>query len=175
MLDSLITSKTRIKLLLKFFLNASTKAYLRGLAEEFGESTNSIRLELNHLEEAGLLKSESEGNKKVYQANSEHPLFHDIRNLVLKHSGITQIIDQVVEKTGDIEKVWVKGDFARGKDSDTVELVVMGNHINIAYFNSLLKKVEDLIKRNIRYVIISSDSEAQINYTGAQNLLIWEK
>jgi len=41
MLDSLITSKTRIKLLLKFFLNTSTHAYLRGLADEFGESTNA--------------------------------------------------------------------------------------------------------------------------------------
>ena len=50
MLDSLITSKTRIKLLLKFFLNTSTHAYLRGLADEFGESTNALRLELNHLE-----------------------------------------------------------------------------------------------------------------------------
>lgn len=175
MLDSLITSKTRIKLLLKFFLNSTMKAYLRGLADEFGESTNSIRLELNHLEKAGLLKSESEGNKKVYQANSEHPLFHDIRNLVLKHSGITQVIDQAVEKTGDIEKVWVKGDFAQGKDSGVVELIVMGNRINADYFNSLVKRVEDLIKRNIRYVIVSSESEAQMNCAGAQNLLIWEK
>lgn len=175
MLDSLITSKTRIKLLLKFFLNSTMKAYLRGLADEFGESTNSIRLELNHLEKAGLLKSESEGNKKVYQANSEHPLFHDIRNLVLKHSGITQIIDQVVEKTGDIEKVWVKGDFAQGKDSGVVELIVMGNRINADYFNSLVKRVEDLIKRNIRYVIVSSESEAQTDCAGVQNLLIWEK
>lgn len=175
MLDSLITSKTRIKLLLKFFLNSTMKAYLRGLADEFGESTNSIRLELNHLEKAGLLKSESEGNKKVYQANSEHPLFHDICNLVLKHSGITQIIAQVVEKTGDIEKVWVKGDFAQGKDSGVVELIVMGNRINADYFNSLVKRVEDLIKRNIRYVIVSSESEAQMNCAGAQNLLIWEK
>lgn len=175
MLDSLITFKTRIKLLLKFFLNSTMKAYLRGLADEFGESTNSIRLELNHLEKAGLLKSESEGNKKVYQANSEHPLFHDIRNLVLKHSGITQVIDQAVEKTGDIEKVWVKGDFAQGKDSGVVELIVMGNRINADYFNSLVKRVEDLIKRNIRYVIVSSESEAQMNCAGAQNLLIWEK
>ncbi len=175
MLDSLITSKTRIKLLLKFFLNSSMKAYLRGLAEEFGESTNAIRLELNHLEEAGLLKSESEGNKKVYQANSAHPLFHDIRNLVLKHSGITQIIDQVVEKTGDIEKVWVKGDFAQGKDSDVVELVVLGKCINANYFNSLVKKVEELIKRNIRYVILSSEPEAQMNCAGEKSLLIWKK
>ena len=65
MLDSLITSKTRIKLLLKFFLNTSTHAYLRGLADEFGELTNALRLELNHLENAGLLKAENERNKKV--------------------------------------------------------------------------------------------------------------
>lgn len=151
------------------------KAYLRGLADEFGESTNSIRLELNHLEEAGLLKSESEGNKKVYQANPEHPLFHDIRSLVLKHSGITPIIDQVVEKTGDIEKVWVKGDFAQGKDGGVVDLIVMGNCINVEYFNSLIKKVEDLIKRRIHYIIISSESEAQLHCAGEKNLLIWKK
>lgn len=75
MLDSLITSKTRIELLVKFFLNSSMKSYLRGLADEFGESTNAIRLELNHLEEAELLRAGYEGNKKVYQANPSHPLF----------------------------------------------------------------------------------------------------
>ena len=78
MLDSLITSKTRIKLLLKFFLNTSTHAYLRGLADEFGESTNALRLELNHLENAGLLKAENKGNRKVYHANSAHHLFYNL-------------------------------------------------------------------------------------------------
>ena len=58
MLDSIITSKTRIKLLLKFFLNSETKSYLRNLEQEFGESTNGIRVELNRLEGAGLLKTE---------------------------------------------------------------------------------------------------------------------
>ena len=53
MIETLISSKTRIKLLLKFFLNSNTTAYLRGLEEEFGESTNSIRLELNRFEKAG--------------------------------------------------------------------------------------------------------------------------
>ena len=61
MLESLITSKTRTKLLLKFFLNPGTSAYLRGLAEEFGESTNGVRVELNRLSEAGLLESADEG------------------------------------------------------------------------------------------------------------------
>lgn len=135
------------------------KAYLRGLAEEFGESTNAIRLELNHLEKAGLLQSELEGNKKVYQANPSHPLFNDIRHLVLKHSGITQVIDEVVLRVGDIRKVWLRGDFALGKDSDLIDLVVSGCHIDMEYFNQLLKKAEEIVKRQIRYVIIFPEQE----------------
>ena len=77
MLETLISSRTRIKLLLKFFLNAQSKGYLRSLEHEFGESTNAIRLELNKFEEAGMLSSESEGNKKVYRANPKHPLFEN--------------------------------------------------------------------------------------------------
>jgi len=63
MLDTLITSKTRIKLLLKFFLNSNASSYLRNLEGEFGESTNGIRLELNKFEKAGLLQSQVSGNK----------------------------------------------------------------------------------------------------------------
>ena len=138
MLDSLITSKTRIKLLLKFFLNTSTHAYLRGLADEFGESTNALRLELNHLENAGLLKAENKGNRKVYHANSAHPLFNDIHRLVLKHSGITQVIEEVVERVGDISKVWVRGDFAVGKDSDLINLFSPGIKYSASCFGKMI-------------------------------------
>ena len=75
MIDTLITSKTRIKLLLKFFLNPDVRGHLRGLAEEFGESTNAVRTELNRLAEAGLLRVADEGRRKLYGANSSHPLF----------------------------------------------------------------------------------------------------
>ena len=68
MLDTIITSKTRIKLLMKFFLNPGTKAYLRELAAEFGESTNSVRIELNRLTDAKLLKSTNFGRKIIYSA-----------------------------------------------------------------------------------------------------------
>ena len=175
MLDSLITSKTRIKLLLKFFLNSSMKAYLRGLSDEFGESTNAIRLELNHLEEAGLLNSQTEGNKKVYQANPRHPLFNDIHNLVLKHSGITQVIEEVVQRAGNIEKVWLKGGFAQGKDSPVIELVVIGNDIDTVYFTSLIKKVKELIKRDVNYSLVSSSEEASAVTRDEKMLLIWNK
>jgi predicted ArsR family transcriptional regulator len=55
MLDNLITSKTRLRLLVKFFLNAATEGYLRGLADELDENTNAIRKELNNLSEAGFI------------------------------------------------------------------------------------------------------------------------
>jgi hypothetical protein len=115
MLESLITSKTRIKLLLKFFLNSNTSAHLRGLESEFGESTNGIRLELNRFEHAGLLSSHLEGNRKLYAANVKHPLFTDIQNLVHKHVGLDQLIDKVILRLGKVEKVYLTGAFARGQ------------------------------------------------------------
>ena len=85
MLETLISSKTRIKLLLKFFLNSKTTAYLRSLESEFGDSTNAIRLELNRLEKAGMLSSFMQGNKKMFTANTQHPLFSEVHNLSLIH------------------------------------------------------------------------------------------
>lgn len=64
MIDSLISSKTRIKLLMKFFLNPGVTSYLRGLADEFGESTNAVRVELNRLCSAGFLEEVPEGGRK---------------------------------------------------------------------------------------------------------------
>ena len=109
MLDSLITSQTRIKLLLKFFLNPESRSYLRELADEFGESTNSVRVELNRLTEAGLLCSADEGRTKVYRANTKHPLFPEIHSMVRKFTGIDQLIPQVLSKLGDIHSAYIVG------------------------------------------------------------------
>lgn len=87
MLETLITSKTRIKLLLKFFLNINNQGYLRSLENEFNESTNGIRQELNRFEQAGLLLAESDGNKKLYRANTLHPLFKDLNSIIRKFIG----------------------------------------------------------------------------------------
>jgi hypothetical protein len=175
MLDTLITSKTRLKLLLKFFLNSSARAHLRNLEAEFGESTNAIRLELNKFEEAGLLKSEMEGNKKVFRANTGHPMFSDIHNILLKTIGLDQIIDRVVTKLGNVEMAFVTGDFARGKDTRIIDLVFVGNDINQEYLVKLATKTEELIKRKIRYVIFRTEEFEgyRKNITAKDLLLIW--
>jgi hypothetical protein len=176
MLDTLITSKTRLKLLLKFFLNSSSQAHLRNLETEFGESTNSIRLELNKFAEAGLLKSEMKGNKKVFTANTGHPLFQDIHNIVLKTVGFDQIIDRVVTKLGNVEVAYVTGTFARGLDNRIIDLVLVGEHINQEYLVKLASMTEEMINRKIRYVVFQPDEFENFRkqLTSSDMLLIWK-
>jgi len=153
MLDTLITSKTRIKLLLKFFLNSSSSSYLRGLESEFGESTNAIRLELNKFEEAGLLTTEVVGNKKMFKANTRHPLYMDIHNIIMKYIGLDQVVEKVANKLGDVKLVFLTGDFARGSNSSIVDLIFIGDDIDKTYLIRLIDKAEGLIKRKIRYLV----------------------
>ncbi len=173
MLDTLITSKTRIKLLLKFFLNSNSRSYLRNLETEFGESTNSIRLELNKFEQSGLLKSELDGNRKYFRANTDHPLFKDIHNILLKQIGFDKIIERVIEKLGNLDEVYVVGDFARGIDNNIIDLVFVGDGINKEYLVKLVDKAEGFISRKIRYIVYGK-SEAGIFFKSQkeENLLV---
>ena len=174
MIATLISSKTRIKLLLKFFLNSNNSSYLRGLEQEFGESSNSIRLELNRFEKSGLLISSLKGNRKYFQANTNHPLFGDIHNIVKKHIGFDQIILNILEKLGDLQQVYVLGAFARGLDNPVIDLMLIGD-INKSYFIQLLEKVEILIGRRIRYIIYVSDIEIDWGQYKEKPLLLWEQ
>ncbi|MCK4639590.1 MAG: ArsR family transcriptional regulator [Bacteroidales bacterium] len=176
MLDTLITSKTRIKLLLKFFLNSNSSAYLRNLENEFGESTNSIRIELIRFEKAGLLKSQYKGNKKFFRANTEHPLFNAINNLLRKHLGFDRIIETVVKKLGEVKCVFIVGDFARGIDNNIIDLIFVGN-INKNFLVELIEKAEKLIKRRIRYLVFTPDEfeNYRKDRKGIEPLLLWKE
>ena len=102
---------------MKFFLNPNTSAYLRGLASEFGESSNAVRLELNRLEDAGMLAAKTNGNKKMFQVNKQHPLYSAVHQIVRKYVGVDKIIQNIEKGLGNLELVYMGGDLARGKDS----------------------------------------------------------
>ncbi|HDR88720.1 MAG TPA: ArsR family transcriptional regulator [Bacteroidetes bacterium] len=177
MLDTLITSKTRVKLLLKFFLNSNSSSYLRGLEQEFGESTNAIRLELNRFEQAGLLTSDTRGNRKYFRANTSHPLYHDIHNILLKYIGFDQIIEKIINKLGEMDRVYVTGNFARGTDSRIIDLVFIGNRINKDYLMHLVEKCEELINRKIRYLVFDNGNYREYlkEYRDSELLLLWKR
>lgn len=164
MLDTLIQSKTRLKLLLRLFLNPDTTAYLRGLAQEFNESTNAIRVELNRFEEAGLILSHKDGKKKMYQVNTGFPMFNELQKIAFKHFGIDQIIEQVIKKLGEVEAVYLTGDLARGLDSKVVDVTLIGTDIDNIYVARLVEKAEELIGRKIRTLTFESYEHVEIGY-----------
>ena len=98
MLNQIITSKTRLRLLIKFFISQTNRGYLNGLANEMGESTNSIRKELNHLYSAGYLEKFKKDNKVEYKVNTDHPLYETLKKVVFKHLGLEDIVEDKIFK-----------------------------------------------------------------------------
>lgn len=176
MLETLITSKTRINLLLKFFLNSKNTAWLRSLESEFPETSNAIRLELLRFERAELLKSRLVGNKKIYQANTKHPLFPEINALLMKHFGLDEVIERVTKKLGELEAVYLVGKLAKGQESKMVDLWFVGDEIDKKYLLKVVEKAENKIDRKIRYITFSKHEFKDFSKNIKENelLLLWK-
>lgn len=151
MLDLLITSKTRVKLLVKFFITSANSGHLRGLATEFNESTNAIRKELNHLSEAGYLEKKEVSNKIAYAANEQHPMFKLLQQVVHKYLGLDTIVEKILERMGDVSQIELIGDYAKGIDSGVIEINITGNTINTEYTKSIIPKIEEIVNRKVQF------------------------
>lgn len=176
LLTGLISSKTRIKLLVRLFLNPHSRAYLRELAKEFNVSTNSVREELNQLTKTNLLISEKKGRNVLYGANTKHSLFPELRSMVQKLIGIDQVIDSIVNRLGNLEKVYLIGDYAEGKDTGIIDLLLVGD-IDSYHLNDLTQKTERYIHRKIRTLVFKNDELQSFvgEFRKKPQMLIWSK
>ena len=175
LLSGLISSKTRIKLLVRLFFNPSTRSYLRELAKEFNVSTNAVREELNQLKHTQLLKTEKSGRQVFYMANTAHSLFPELKSMVSKVIGIDQVIDGIVNRLGKLERAYLIGDYAEGKDTGIIDLVLVGN-IDQYHLNDLSRKTERYIKRKIRSLVLGTDEFESFKpkITDQPHVLIWK-
>ena len=174
MLDTLITSKTRVKLLMKFFLNPGTRAYLRELASEFDESSNSVRVELNRLSKAKIISSENVGRTIEYYANEEHSLFNELQSLVRKYAGVDKLVETLIKKLGDVKTAYLVGDYARGMDTGLIDIIFIGK-INKMELDRIAERRGRDISRKIRPMVVTVKELhslwEQLNMDHA--LLIW--
>jgi predicted transcriptional regulator len=170
----LISSKTRVKLLVRFFCNPETSSYLRELAKEFNVSTNAVREELNQLTEVGFLKSCKNGRQVLYTANEQHPLFPELKTMVAKVMGIDQVVEGIVSRLGDLESAYLIDDYAEGKDTGIIDLLLVGD-INQHHLNDLSRKTEQYIKRKIRTLVLSRDEYKSMmsELDKRPNVLVW--
>ena len=160
MLDKLFTSKTRVRLLLKLFLNPQVSSYLRELATEFKLSPNALKEELDGLSSAGYLDKEKKGRSIYYKANVQHPFFPELSSLVRKHFGLDQLIAQILKHLGDVKAVYVLDDYARGVDSGLIDVLIVGN-ASSNYLNVLCQAAERKLKRKVRAMAISREEFAK--------------
>ncbi len=155
MLTELFTSKTRIKLLMKLFLNPQVSCYLRELASEFQVSPNAIKGELDSLSSAGYLEREQNGRSIYFRANTNHPFFPEISSIVRKTLGIDKLVDEIMVSLGRVEAVYILDDYAQGKDSGIIDLLVVGN-IDRDRLENLRRITEKKINRKIRTMNLSA-------------------
>jgi len=162
-IDTLLQGKIRLKLLTRLLLNPASRVYLRGLEKDFGVSSNTVRMELNKLSALKLIEvDETVSAVKQYKANVLHPLFVPLRSFILKHFGFESLIEQVFRKLGEVESVYITNDWAEGKESNFVDLVVVGD-VNRKYMNGLIEHAEKLIQKKIRVAVFEHNfNESEI-------------
>ena len=174
-LNSLITSKTRVKILMRLFLNPDRNAYLRELADEFAISTSLVSEELKQLKKAGFLESEKNGRQIHFHANRQHPLFSELNSMVKKALGMDKIIDSIVERLGNLKTAYLVGDYAEGKDTGIIDIVLVGD-IDPYHLNDLTQKTERYIKRKIRTLVLNKEECEDFleKFKSQPYLMVWE-
>ena len=140
-------------MLIKFFVSAANNGYLNGLANEFNESTNSIRKELNNLTSAGYLLKSKENNRVIYNANTSHPMFDVLQKIVRQHLGLVDIVETVIERIGDVNHIALTGEYANGIDSGKIEIIINGTKVNEEYLQNIKPKIKKKIGREVIFLL----------------------
>jgi len=123
--------------------------------------------------DAKILKIEQSGRNKYYFANKDHPMFPEIQSILQKTIGLNHIND-FISNFGDIDQAYVSGDYARGIDSGVIDLVLVGKLEHHRVYE-LLGRVELLIKRKIRPLILNMEEFAGMNkhFNKERMLMLW--
>lgn len=160
MLPELFSSKTRIKLLLKLFLNPGISCYLRELAQEFSFSAATLKEELDSLSSAGYLTRTQKGRSVYFSANEAHPFFPEIHSIVRKSLGIDTLLEEVLNSLGKVEHIFILDDYALGKDTGIVDVLIVGD-VDKGRLGNLVRIAEEKLRRKIRILAIPNEELQQ--------------
>lgn len=158
-LADIITSKVRIKLLELFLSDITEMYHVRGVVREVKEEINAVRRELGRLEKAGVLKSESRGNRLYYWPRTDYPFFGDLLSVTAKTTGLGAEILINKTKLGRINFLMFSGLFARRKQrkrDDDVDILVVGE-IVLPELAVIIRKEESKRGKEINYTVMSRE------------------
>ena len=152
MLEQILSSVARTKILNFFCVHAQERFFVRELARGLNLQLNSIRRELDNLEKFGFLKSQEEGGKKYYYTNLDFSLFTEIKNLVFKSLALEEmsIADKMSQVPG-LKLLIFTGVLTQSPAATDVLIV---GKVNKSKFDNYLKKIADGLPEDLRYTFL---------------------
>jgi DNA-binding transcriptional regulator YhcF (GntR family) len=156
MLNRLIISKVRMKILQTYLLNPDQSHHIRGLVRMLEEEINAVRRELKNLELFGIVRSEKQANKLVYTLNKDSIFFQELRSMFLKDTTEIQLISKVLREVGDVNnaiitKAYIAKEYVGEND---VDILIIGKP-NLSKIGKEMNKVEKEIGRILRMAVMS--------------------
>lgn len=158
MLDDLITSKSRTKLLNVFLISASEMYHVRELVRRTGDEINAVRRELLYLEKRGLLVKEPRANRVYYSLDKNYPFYFDLLRLGAKTIGLGKEILKNRAKIGKIKYAMFSGKFTRRlkKETEEVDVLIVGT-IVLPELSLLIREEEKRLNIEINYTVMSEE------------------
>lgn len=158
MLEKLITSRTRSKILELFLSNPDMEIHLREVGRRIEENYNSTRRELNNLEDMTILISRKNGNQRYFRINKDNPIYPDLKSIYLKTSGIGNAIRNSLDKIGEIRYCFIYGSYASNTEMphSDLDLFVVGE-IDENELIPIINGLEKRLKREINYILYTLD------------------
>ena len=158
MLEQIVTSKTRVKLLTLFLLNPDTEMYVREISRRIEENINAVRRELANLEDIGLLGSYFKGNLKYFVVNKQMPIYEELKSIILKTEGVSKVLRDDLQKLGSIDKAYIYGSFASGKTDGTsdIDVMIVGDVDEDSLIIDI-KQLEDFLMREVNYTLYTPE------------------
>lgn len=158
MLNDLIISRVRVKILELFFLSPGKIYHVRDIVRRIDEEINAVRRELAHLEKAGILGKEQRANRLFYNLRKDHVLYYDLLGLLVKTAGMGGDLLKHKTKLGKIKFAMISGKYARGmpRGGSDVDLLIVGKVV-LPELSHIIHKEELKREREINYTVMSEE------------------
>ena len=159
MLDELLGSKLRAKVLGWLFTHPEERYFVRQLTTLLAEDSTNISRELSRLERIGILRSEREGRQKYYRADRQCPIFSELQGIALKTAGMADVLRTALRPlAGKIKAAFVYGSMASGKGNarSDVDVMVIG-HVTFADIVSALAPAQEALGREINPTVYAPE------------------
>jgi predicted nucleotidyltransferase len=157
LLAEILSSKIRAEIFRLLFGTNDNSLYMRDIERRSGFAIGTIQVELKKLFNLDLVLKRIDGNRTYYRANKNHPLYDDIHNLVLKTTGLVDVLKNALD-TEKIILAFVFGSLARGEElaESDIDLMVVGN-LGLRSVSKLLTGIEGKILREINPHVYSKE------------------